>query len=311
MDFVERLFRCFRYKVLFFGLWHFLVKNMAIKIISLEIEAFRGISSFCKIDFQQPKDNEKTYGTLLVGDNGSGKSSVIDALEFVTQGTIQSKADPINKFTDKKPKIKILLSDNTEYIRSIEQHYNIESFKRVPFILRRDNILQFWNTPDDRKQVLFFKNYLLSEKEEDHEKIFSENIKKFENMKSEQIQHKKQAISTIIKERKIDEDNVPWDKNYEFENWLKNNLFYGKAYSTVKGFYQPRYDEKGNPYKLHYYKQDNGKQGKIKLSQYIENAIDTIINCNIEIESTTKKIKEEKKNKDQKYLKEKRMTNIQ
>ena len=56
------------------------------KIKRIEIEHFRGITNDLSISFDL---KGKAESALIFGDNGSGKSSVIDAIEFITQGSIQ------------------------------------------------------------------------------------------------------------------------------------------------------------------------------------------------------------------------------
>ncbi len=54
------------------------------KIKTIHIEKFRGIPS--EIDIDLTDDKGDSVSTVIYGDNGCGKSSIVDAIEFNTQG---------------------------------------------------------------------------------------------------------------------------------------------------------------------------------------------------------------------------------
>lgn len=57
------------------------------KIKTIHIEKFRGIPS--EIDINLTDDKGDSVSTVIYGDNGCGKSSIVDAIEFNTQGLIE------------------------------------------------------------------------------------------------------------------------------------------------------------------------------------------------------------------------------
>ncbi len=144
-----------------------------IKIKKIEIEHFRGITKGLSLSF----DNRgKTESALIFGDNGSGKSSIIDAIEFITQGSIQGYQtgnaggliyNSVSLEKKEKAQIIMYLSDSTQYTASITRDEEegkantknkvMESFRYAPYILRRMDILNFWTQQTQSKLMLFFK----------------------------------------------------------------------------------------------------------------------------------------------------------
>lgn len=144
-----------------------------IKIRNICIHHFRGISNELSVDLTLRSEPESA---LIFGDNGSGKSSIVDAIEYVTQGSIHGNQsgkggdwvyNSISLTGDNFAEIKIQLSDGTEYnarmVRNIEEykvdseHKIITCFRYAPFILRRQDILNFWQLPNQQKLKLFLK----------------------------------------------------------------------------------------------------------------------------------------------------------
>lgn len=60
------------------------------RIKQLDVSSFRGIPNKLSISF--PINNNRPISLIILGDNGVGKSSIVDAIEFCLQGHIsQSK----------------------------------------------------------------------------------------------------------------------------------------------------------------------------------------------------------------------------
>jgi AAA15 family ATPase/GTPase len=243
---------------------------MAVMIESIEIEAFRGISLKKEINFST--DKKQTCCTIFVGDNGSGKSSIIDAIEFVTQGQIhntkslsaKSKVEAFNKFTDEKPSVKIVLSNGTKYKRiiNIDDEGKIKAdqsvlpqFGKGPFIFRRNNILQFWTTKETERQALFF-NYYLGNNSSKNEDSFVERIRELEEERLTEKRKQRDARAIIAHVKNIDVENIPKVKK-DFYSWASTTLLNGMSLEVI---------DKAR------------KQGmKISIKPEIENAIMQII----------------------------------
>lgn len=161
------------------------------KIKSIKISHFRGIPNTQNVDFT---DNLGfPVSTIIYGDNGCGKSSIIDALEFNLQGLIEHSSTIINPLRpsaisfyrqneNDTPVSSIELEDGTLFERNIirkveiretlEGEEELEKFFMSPtapfigynissFVLRRNDLYRFTSTPDEQKQVLLWKYFFV------------------------------------------------------------------------------------------------------------------------------------------------------
>lgn len=97
------------------------------RIKGLDIKCFRGIPNQLSIDFTNPKGY--ALSSIIYGENGSGKSSIIDALEFVLQGKIERSdkfRNPLrpstSNYISKDPQgssVTVLFEDETQFTREI------------------------------------------------------------------------------------------------------------------------------------------------------------------------------------------------
>ena len=152
-----------------------------LKINRLKVEHFRGIPNEVSLDFTSRGEAESA---LIFGDNGSGKSSIADAVEFVTQGSIQGNQSGnaagwiYNSVSLEKKEtacISIRLNNEQESKSSFSRNEEeqkidaskkvIDEFRYAPFVLRRMDILNFWSEQSQKKLMLFFK-YVKSDTEE-------------------------------------------------------------------------------------------------------------------------------------------------
>lgn len=143
------------------------MKDKYIKRIT--IENFRGITEKEEIELTGNKS------LLIYGDNGSGKSSIIDALEFITQGNIRQsrngnwygnsisystnqKAEVTMELTDGASAVSFLTRNEDRLIKQID-HKMFHYFSNAPFILRRADVLEFWSI-DSRSRLRIFMRYI-------------------------------------------------------------------------------------------------------------------------------------------------------
>lgn len=147
------------------------------RIKGLDIKCFRGIPNQLSIDFTNPKGD--ALSAIIYGENGSGKSSIIDALEFVLQGRIERSnkiSNPLrpsaSSYSKKHPtgsEVCVRFNDDTDYVRFIKLNLSdegefrgymmepagaVDDYSRVPTTLRRNDIISYNYTEEAKRQVL-------------------------------------------------------------------------------------------------------------------------------------------------------------
>jgi len=230
------------------------------KISNLRIESFRGIPNELDINFKDTR--ERPVSTLIYGDNGSGKSSIIDALEFNLQGKIE-RSDSIknefrpsplswNKPYDTGAKTTVFFDDKSNNKRNIVVSFDNEqekfllnksnkelhpNFQIAPIVLRRSDIINYATTPVQRKQVLFwsfiYKTSSGQEANNINDKVLIQNLEKDRIS----IKTKRRKINEELAETlKITESDIP-TKKQEILSFIKKNIrkgFTNKQYEVFK-----------------------------------------------------------------------------
>lgn len=148
------------------------------RISKLHIESFRGIPEELDINFTNYQG--EAVSTIIYGDNGTGKSSIVDAIEFALQSRIgresfiHNKKRPSvisKKHADPKESKVIISFDNGETVeRGIRIEYKNDKIKYtrtndlpcanydiVPIVLRRNDIMTYNIISGTERQVMFFK----------------------------------------------------------------------------------------------------------------------------------------------------------
>lgn len=137
---------------------------MMLKIDRIEIEGFRGITRACTLPL-----NGKSL--LLFGENGTGKSSFVDALERLFTGKVSTLEGRMGVSTERHgpnihtsvpPKISVRFSEGSEYTLESNTELlplTVENYLAAAheplYILRRRQILDFIESkPQDRYELL-------------------------------------------------------------------------------------------------------------------------------------------------------------
>lgn len=133
-------------------------KTNSIRIENVSIRNFRGITDEVVVSFK-PRLADPAHSLLLLGDNGSGKSSIVDAIELGLQARIDrhkslsaSRVPSALSFSrPERAAVKISLSDGTTQRRDVttvdgrahlaDSRAN-PNFSFAAFVLRRADILR-------------------------------------------------------------------------------------------------------------------------------------------------------------------------
>lgn len=148
------------------------------KIKKLYIEAFRGIPKSLELDFSNR--NGDAVSSIIYGDNGTGKSSIVDAIEYNLQARIERdekiknsrRPSAISKCHTKSVPAKTIVElDNGEIVergidvivkedkviyKATNKDIN-DHFSYVPIALRRNDIMTYNILSGIERQILFFK----------------------------------------------------------------------------------------------------------------------------------------------------------
>lgn len=179
-----------------------------LRLKTLKIKNCRGVRNGPDLNFERG-------GVLLCGDNGTGKSSYIDAIEKVLTGNCKplegvqgiswaNHAPHIQSRTN--PEIELMIGDgNTNHTITLNQNIFdlpqqvqqfVKSAKDCPFLLRRKTILEFVNSqPKDRYIAL--EEFLKLEKYYQFEKNLKSCDKIIETQKAKLIEKIKKIRQTL------------------------------------------------------------------------------------------------------------------
>lgn len=220
------------------------------KIKNITIETFRGISNSITVDFSK---NENPISTIFFGDNGTGKSSIVDAVEFNLKGKLERSDSMNNEFRPsvsnlnndikKGSKTTLIFEDNSINLRDISVEYDNEknkfnynrsntktysSFSIAPIVLRRNDILSYSITPKERKQILFWS--FVYKTSTSFDKIDSELdpadsnlVSEFSNERLQLKSARKKLIRQLSQTLKMIPEDIPMVRN-DLDHFIKNKI---------------------------------------------------------------------------------------
>lgn len=145
-------------------------RDSSIKLSQLRVSGFRGSPEEITIDFTS---RGKPSSMLLWGDNGVGKSTIVDGIEFALQGRIDRSADfnsslrpSARNLTTPTATASIVLSDGSTAQRSLKinsagrdiasEEATRPGFRIAPIVIRRADILRFLDTETLSRSMIFF-----------------------------------------------------------------------------------------------------------------------------------------------------------
>ncbi|MFJ6896848.1 AAA family ATPase [Streptomyces hokutonensis] len=157
-----------------------IANNSTARIIKVRAENFRGIAGDLDVSFEHASG--KPSSALIFGDNGSGKSSIVDAVEWACQKTVGRSKALRGGATPSLANLaaggarcsaEVKLSDGRSIKRwatfgedGSKDGSNIfgdavpPEFLRIPMSLKRADILRFLDTPDIKRGSIFIDHAL-------------------------------------------------------------------------------------------------------------------------------------------------------
>jgi hypothetical protein len=224
------------------------------RIREVTIKQFRGIPAELTLSFLAPSRGTP-QSLILIGDNGSGKSSVVDAIEFALQGRIRRtktlvaplvpNSHALNR--DGQPSVEVQLTDGKAIRRRLFRddggNWSVggqpppRAFSYAPFVLRRADILLFLSTPEAQRQLIFSDYRLGSSipKEDDQEfqELPGHALIVAEEQRLQEKIRRRRIASLIANVLSISEDDVPPNSKY-FDVFVNERFFGGISASEAK-----------------------------------------------------------------------------
>lgn len=179
------------------------------KIKRVVIKSFRGVPNQLTVDFDK-KDNGNPLSTIIYGGNGSGKSTIVDALELCIQGRIERSEELKNNtrpsvinyanYTEANPEIIVTFDDDTTFERKITVKANPEGqveyeisdeephpdFNYAPIVLRRNDIIAYNYTKGDQR-LLHILQYFYNKTN----RVLADNDAKLNKLQEDQVRFRK------------------------------------------------------------------------------------------------------------------------
>lgn len=146
----------------------------SIRLARLTIHSFRGAPRRVTLDLTKA---DKAVSCLLLGDNGTGKSSFVDAVDFVVRGKVNplfarlrkniGRVDNLVNSSTTTCYCELELSDGVVHRRALRRRDDdpnkwsvmpdgvAQGFDAASFVLRREDIVAFAQFPADQRTQLF------------------------------------------------------------------------------------------------------------------------------------------------------------
>jgi hypothetical protein len=213
---------------------------MNLKISKVGINSFRGIPGKLIIDLASGSAN-KAKSLILFGDNGTGKSSVVDAIQFALQGEIGKERklrSAISFSNESLPSVQISLSDGREVFRSVisdidgvelSSNNRDKDFYVAPFVLRRSDILRFLNTPDEKRQIVFFDYRFTRDNIQDeiqHNGAFGEEKTKLQEDRIQKKNKRRKLVERLAQRIALSIEDIPTEEK-AFDAFVRDKVHAG------------------------------------------------------------------------------------
>lgn len=144
-----------------------------LRVAAVSIDAFRGVPDTLTVEFRK---GALPTSAVIFGDNGTGKSTIVDAIEFGLQARVgrstiyDSPVGPalgsLARTDERTPRVTVTLSDNTTVERRLQRRPDgvpyasggevRPGFRLAPITLKRQDILRFLDTDGLSRGQIFF-----------------------------------------------------------------------------------------------------------------------------------------------------------
>lgn len=214
---------------------------MDVRVSSVIIENFRGVPGKLTIDLESAPDRQPK-SLILFGDNGTGKSSVVDAIQFALQGGIgreRKLKTAMSLYSPCLPSVRVILSDGREIDRAffLEENGKVKLYNNrrdkdfyiAPFVLRRSDILRFINTPDEKRQVVFLDyRFNANNLQEDikHGGVILEEQTNLQEQKIEKKNKRRKLLEKLAKRISISIEEIPLAEK-DFDLFVRDKIHNG------------------------------------------------------------------------------------
>lgn len=220
------------------------------RIKSIEILHFRGIPNKLFVDFTDKKG--KPVSTIITGDNGVGKSSILDAIEYNLQGRLYREPLKVTSESRMPLSLKFKPFNGCNTIIELEDKGRTERFERgidvlwtegktgfstdnkyihkafsmCPVVLRRNDIFSFGIIPKEKRQILFFsflyQNFLKIEDAIEHW-IHWEGDQHLTQLKDEFIklkQERRELVEKLSIILNVDLKEIPFGEELKLRSFI-------------------------------------------------------------------------------------------
>lgn len=215
-------------------------------IAKVNVKSFRGIPNELTFDFTAGT-NQLPHSLILFGDNGTGKSSIVDAIQFALQAQIGYKRNVKNVLflaVESMPTVSVYLTNGKIIQRCIGKNYIqkeeevLESFKLnderrykqfniAPLVLRRADILRFLETPDEKRQIVF-RDYRFRQEtfEEDEPSSIVRDIEALEMQRLEKKKRRRDLVEKLAKRIAVEPNDIPLSLK-DFDQFVRKKVYGG------------------------------------------------------------------------------------
>lgn len=232
------------------------------KIKNLEVNSFRGIPENLEISFSDRFSNP--VSTIIYGENGSGKSSIVDAIEFNLQGRVERTTALKSEFKPQPTSYRngdlkgsttaIKLEDDSNNIRSIKVEFDEErlnynyssvpskfhpNYKLAPIVLRRNDIINYASTPTNSKQVMFL-SFVYGTEDGQKPTINKEKeiVLKLNKERLRLKKYRREKLIEISSILKVDIDKIPYGNVGKFHDFIRYEIRKGLKSNQYKTLLQ-------------------------------------------------------------------------